>query len=59
MPIVIQYVTTVVPARYFLVALRAIVLKGLTLSSLGGPLLALTVYATAVLGLSAVRLARQ
>jgi ABC-2 type transport system permease protein len=59
MPIAIQYVTAVVPARYFLVALRAIVLKGLALPSLGGPLLALAVYATAVLGLSAVRLGRQ
>jgi ABC-2 type transport system permease protein len=59
MPAALQYITTVVPARYFLVALRGIVLKGLDLPSLWQPLLALTTYACAVLGLSAIRLARQ
>ncbi len=33
MPAPIQYVTTIVPARYFLVALRGIVLKGLSLGA--------------------------
>ena len=59
MPKAIQYVTTIVPARYFLVALRAIVLKGLGLSSLWAPLGALALYAVVVLGLSAARLGRQ
>ena len=56
MPVALQYVTTLVPARYFLVALRGIVLKGLDLSALSRPILALCVYAVVVLGLSAVRL---
>jgi ABC-2 type transport system permease protein len=59
MPVPIQWVTTIVPARYFLIALRGIVLKGLDLSSLGGPLFALAAYSAVVLGLSAARLSRQ
>ena len=59
MPIVIQYITTIVPARYFLVALRGIVLKGLDLSSVWSSLVALAVYACVVLGVSAARLTRQ
>ena len=41
MPIVLQYVTTIVPARYFLVALRGIVLKGSELHTLWQPIAAL------------------
>jgi ABC-2 type transport system permease protein len=59
MPVFLQYVTTVVPARYFLVALRGVVLKGLGLPSLWKPLLALGIYAVVTLGLSAARLARR
>jgi ABC-2 type transport system permease protein len=59
MPRPIQIVTYVVPARYFLVALRGIVLKGVGLSTVGVHVAALGIYATAVLGLSSVRLARE
>ncbi|HEY7498243.1 MAG TPA: ABC transporter permease [Vicinamibacterales bacterium] len=59
MPATLQAVTYAVPARYFLVALRGIVLKGSALSHLIVPLAALTVYALAVLGLASVRLARE
>jgi ABC-2 type transport system permease protein len=59
MPIVLQYITTVVPARYFLVALRGIVLKGLDFQTLWRPIAALALYAIAVIGLSAARLRRQ
>jgi ABC-2 type transport system permease protein len=59
MPIALQYITMLVPARYFLTALRGVVLKGLDLPMLWQPLLALGVYAVVVLGLSAVRLARR
>jgi ABC-2 type transport system permease protein len=58
MPRALQIVTTVVPARYFLVALRGIVLKGAPLSHLTGPLVALAIYAAAMLALASVRLAR-
>ena len=59
MPVFLQYVTTIVPARYFLVALRGVVLKGLGLPSLWQPVAALGVYAVVTLGLSAARLARR
>jgi ABC-2 type transport system permease protein len=59
MPPVLQAVTYAVPARYFLVALRGIVLKGTELSHLLVPLAALFVYAAAVLGLASLRLARE
>jgi drug efflux transport system permease protein len=58
MPRALQLITTIVPARYFLVALRGIVLKGAPLSHLIVPLVALAIYAAAMLGLASVRLAR-
>lgn len=59
MPAALQVITTVVPARYFLVALRGIVLKGSELTPLLPELAALAIYATAVLGLASVRLSRE
>jgi ABC-2 type transport system permease protein len=59
MPVPIQLVTYVVPARYFLVALRGIVLKGIGAPMLWRELAALVIYATAALGLASIRLARE
>ncbi len=59
MPAAIQAVTHIVPARYFLVALRAIVLKGAGMAVVWQPLVALAVFAAATLGLSALRLRRE
>jgi ABC-2 type transport system permease protein len=59
MPPALQAVTYAVPARYFLVALRAIVLKGSELAPLVPQLLALSAYALATLALASVRLARE
>ena len=59
MPAAIQAVTFIVPARYFIVALRAIVLKGAELSIFWPELAALAVYATVMLTLASVRLSRQ
>jgi ABC-2 type transport system permease protein len=59
MPIVLQYISSIVPARYFLVALRGIVLKGLDLTAVWPSILALVIYALAVMGLSAARLSRR
>jgi ABC-2 type transport system permease protein len=59
MPVVLRGVTYLVPARYFLVALRGIVLKGTGIESFGIHLVALAVFAAGVLGLAAVRLARE
>ena len=59
MPKPIQLVTYIVPARYFLVALRGIVLKGVGLATVWRSLAALGIYAVAVLGLASARLARE
>jgi ABC-2 type transport system permease protein len=59
MPVALQYISAIVPARYFLVALRGIVLKGLPVGALWMPIAALVVYAAFVMGLSALRLARR
>lgn len=59
MPIVLQYVSTIVPARYFLIALRGIVLKGSDLWMVWPPVAALGVYAAVVLGLASLRLAKR
>ena len=59
MPPALQAVTYAVPARYFLIALRGIVLKGSALAPLAVQLLALSIYAAAVLGLASLRLARE
>ena len=58
MPRALQLITHLVPARYFLVALRGIVLKGTPLEHLLPQLGALALYAAAMLGLASVRLAK-
>jgi ABC-2 type transport system permease protein len=58
-PTPLQYVTNIVPAKYFLIALRGVVLKGQHLVDVIRPLAALAVFATVVLGLSALRLSRR
>ncbi len=59
MPAVLQAITRVVPARYFLSTLRAIVLKGVGPEVFWRDLVALAIFATVILGLAAVRLRRQ
>jgi ABC-2 type transport system permease protein len=59
MPVALQYISSIVPARYFLVALRGIVLKGLDLNHVWPSVAALVVYAAVMVGLAALRLARR
>ncbi len=59
MPRPIQLVTYLVPARYFLVALRGVVLKGVAFDVIAVQLLALAIYATGVLALASIRLKRE
>lgn len=58
MPAFLQGVTHIVPARYFLVALRSIVLKGTGAMQLLPEFGALALYAMVMLGLASLRLAR-
>ena len=59
MPRPLQLITYLVPARYFLVALRGIVLKGTALAHLLAAARRAGRYAAAMLALSSVRLARE
>lgn len=58
MPPVIQAITHIVPARYFLVALRGIVLKGTGPEVWGAELFGLGLFAVVVLALAALRTVR-
>lgn len=59
MPEALQVLTHIVPARYFLVILRGIVIKGSDLSPFWDQMAALAIYATVVLTLASARFARQ
>jgi len=59
MPPVLQVVTYVVPARYFLVTLRGILLKGVGPEAWWPQALAMAVFATVILSLASLRLRRQ
>lgn len=59
MPGVVQAITHIVPARYFIVALRSIVLKGTDVTAFWEDMAALAVFATVALGLASVRLRRE
>jgi ABC-2 type transport system permease protein len=59
MPAFLQVVTHVVPARYFLVALRGIVLKGVGIEVFWRELAALVVFASVITTLASLRLKRE
>jgi ABC-2 type transport system permease protein len=59
MPTFLRGVTYIVPARYFLVALRGIVLKGTGLPTIWPQLVSLAAYSSVVLLLASLRLRRQ
>ena len=56
MPVMIQGITYLLPARYFLVALRAIILKGAGLSAFWDQALILAIYALFMIGISSLRM---
>lgn len=59
MPWPIQVISHIVPARYFLVILRGIVLKGTEVSIFAGQFAALAAYGVVVLALASLRLAKE
>ncbi len=58
MPVAIQIVTFIIPARYFLAVLRGIMLKGAGLDALWSQMAFLAAFAALALGLSSIRLGR-
>jgi drug efflux transport system permease protein len=59
MPVAVQVITYAVPARYFNVVLRGVILKGAGLSSYLRDMGFLTLYAVVVLGIAYARLTRK
>jgi ABC-2 type transport system permease protein len=59
MPLPLQVITHIVPARYFLVALRAVLLKGVGFHVIADSLGALAIFAIVVIGLASIRLRRE
>ena len=55
MPVAVQWLTYLNPLRYFVEIVRGLFLKGVGVSVLWPQMVALTVYGTAILGLSALR----
>ena len=55
MPIAIQYVTYLIPLRYFIVIIRGIFLKGVGMAELWPQALALVIFGGAILTLSVLR----
>jgi ABC-2 type transport system permease protein len=58
MPKLVQLVSVFVPARYFLLVVRGIYLKGAGLDSLWQPLLVIMLFGAAFLGAAVERLRR-
>jgi ABC-2 type transport system permease protein len=56
MPAVLQAVTTIVPAKYLLVVLRGILLKGAPIESYWTSLAALGIFAAGTMSLAILRL---
>jgi len=55
MPRFLQYVSAIVPLRYYLVIIRALLLKGVGFSALQNEVLALTIFAVVIMGIAALR----
>ena len=55
MPQLLQYVSAIVPLRYYLVIIRALLLKGVGLSALQDEVIALTIFAVVIMGIAALR----
>jgi ABC-2 type transport system permease protein len=58
MPPAVQVITYLIPARYFLVVLRDIMLKGVGIESFWVPMVSLFAFAAAAIGLSSARLGK-
>ncbi len=59
MPAWLQLITYAVPARYYLVVLRGVIIKGAGLGPYTSELIGLGIFAVLTLGLAAVRLVRE
>ena len=59
MPVVLQIISNVTPAKFFLVIVRSVILKGVGPSAFWDQLLYLTIFAAATITISSVRLLKK
>ena len=59
MPTALQWISYLVPLRYFLIIVRGIVLKGVGIHALWSEVLALTLFAIVIMGFAALRLRKR
>jgi len=55
MPKLLQYVSAIVPLRYYLVIIRALLLKGVGIAALQKEVIALTIFAIVIMGAASLR----
>lgn len=55
MPKILQWISYLFPLRYYLVIIRALMLKGVGIRSIAGEALALAVFGVAIMGVAALR----
>ncbi|MBI4771627.1 MAG: ABC transporter permease, partial [Chloroflexi bacterium] len=55
MPTVLRWISYAVPLRYFLIIARGIILKGVGVQALGPEIIALSIFATVIMGGAALR----
>lgn len=55
MPKVLQYVSAIIPLRYYLVIIRALLLKGVGLPALQNEVIALSIFAVVIMGIASLR----
>jgi ABC-2 type transport system permease protein len=59
MPVIIQAITYLIPARYFLVVLRSIILKGVGIGAIYTDVFFLIAFAAIVISVSVARMKKQ
>jgi len=55
MPVFLQYVSAAIPLRYYLVIIRALLLKGVGFAALQNEIIALTIFAIVIMGAASLR----
>jgi len=55
MPVFLQYVSAIIPLRYYLVIIRALLLKGVGFAALQNEIVALTIFAIVIMGAASLR----
>lgn len=55
MPPVLKAVSYIIPIRYYLIIIRALLIKGVGIAAIQSEVIALTIFGVVIMGLAAVR----